>query len=581
MTKQIDYTRDFKAFFRDLFVVEGAYGPNPLVPEFLGEWLQIAFPLPAGDPKARNIGDFRSKKEGKSALAGAVALYMASRKEYSEVVITASDIDQAKDRVLRAVKYAVDCGPLASHARVFKNTIELDNHSIIQAISSDWQGAAGGNYSCVIFDELHSWIYESQRRLFDEMVIPPTQPNGVRWIASYAGWEGESLLLKEWWDRALAGEIISENLPIYYNPGASMLAFVDVGESSWRMPWMIPEYIAETRQSERPNTFRRIWLNEWVTGDSQFLPAGTWEACYSPEVKPLQPGENIRLVLGADASTSRDFTALVGVAYNSDSNTSDVRLVKVWKPKKGFLRMGKPTIDLDETIGRQVLKLHEAGQVEAVICDPYQLHSLIIEWEKAGINVIELPQSSGRVEADQALYDSVIGRSIRHFNEPELNEHIRNAVAIETNRGMRLAKEKTSQKIDAAVALSMALHGSLSEQKASGSITVMPNIFYTNLPEGLTYFLGPWGYVMVDRESPEYHKPGVTWKNCKYESIGCRACVKELYESGEYDRLQLVDKARMAMRHEIDFPKYHVLGDNHDNELLSKFWKSVRNHLAR
>ena len=134
MTNQVDYSRDFTAFFADMVAVEGSFGPRPLVPPFLGDWLKIAFPSPDGNPKARNIGDFRTKKEGKSALAGGVALYMASRKAYSEVVITASDIDQAKDRVLRAAKFAVEYGPLNNHAKIFKDTIELDNHSIIQAM---------------------------------------------------------------------------------------------------------------------------------------------------------------------------------------------------------------------------------------------------------------------------------------------------------------------------------------------------------------------------------------------------------------------------------------------------------------
>jgi len=114
-----------------------------------------------------------------------------------------------------------------------------------------------------------------------------------------------------------------------------------------------------------------------------------------------------------------------------------------------------------------------------VICDPFQLHALIVEWEKAGIRVIELPQSSGRVEADQALYDAVIARSIRHYNDPELNRHVQNTVAVETPRGFRIAKEKTSQKIDAAVALSMAHYGALDQQKAGQyQVQAVPNPFY-------------------------------------------------------------------------------------------------------
>jgi hypothetical protein len=450
---RVDYTRDFVAFFRDLYVVEGAYGPHPLVPPFLETWLRTAFPLPAGDPIARNVLDARTKKEGKSALAGAVALYMATRQPGSEVIIVASDKDQAKDRVLRAVKYAVEKGPLVGHAKVNTDGIELEGGSTIKAMPCDWKGASGGNYNCIIFDELHAWTFESQRRLFDELVIPPTIRAGVRWCASYAGWPGESSLLEELWTKALAGIKIGD-LPIFQNSAASLLAFVDTGPESWRMPWMNDEYIEQTKASERPNTFRRLWLNEWVSGESQFVSAEAWAACYSPDVKPVTPEDKVKLVLGADASTSRDYTSLVGVAGG------DVRFVRVWKPQKSLFRKGKLTIDIDLTIGQEVLNLHARGQVAAVVCDPYQLHTCVLKWAKAGIRVIEMAQTGARVEADQGLYDAINSFSIRHYNDPALNDAIQNAIAVETPRGFRLAKEKTKLKIDAAVALSMAYSAS-------------------------------------------------------------------------------------------------------------------------
>ena len=67
MTK--DYINDFLAFFQDLYRVEGAYGSKPLTPPFLVEFIGHAFK--DGKPIARNIMDARSKKQGKSALAGA------------------------------------------------------------------------------------------------------------------------------------------------------------------------------------------------------------------------------------------------------------------------------------------------------------------------------------------------------------------------------------------------------------------------------------------------------------------------------------------------------------------------------
>jgi phage terminase large subunit-like protein len=48
-------------------------------------------------------------------------------------------------------------------------------------------------------------------------------------------------------------------------------------------------------------------------------------------------------------------------------------------------------------------------------------------------------------------------REIGLYNAPDLREHVLNAVSVETPRGIRLSKQKTSRKIDAAVALSFAV----------------------------------------------------------------------------------------------------------------------------
>ena len=45
------------------------------------------------------------------------------------------------------------------------------------------------------------------------------------------------------------------------------------------------------------------------------------------------------------------------------------------------------------------------------------------------------------------------------YPDAELRQHVMNAVAIETPRGWRLAKEKSTRKIDGAVALSFACVG--------------------------------------------------------------------------------------------------------------------------
>jgi phage terminase large subunit-like protein len=242
------------------------------------------------------------------------------------------------------------------------------------------------------------------------------------------------------------------------------MALIDQGETSWRMPWTTPEYMRQVSQGERANTYRRLWLNEWVSNESEFITREQWQACYHPEARPITTRDNRQAILGADASTSRDCTALVGCIHDRETGITDVVFSRVWKPAPSELRGGKPTIDLEETIKAEILRLWNAGNLRAVVYDPYQMHAIGLELAKMGINMIELPQTNARTEADQSLYDAICGRLIRHYNDPTLNEHINNAVAIESPRGYRLAKEKTTRKIDAAVALSMAHWGALSKQ---------------------------------------------------------------------------------------------------------------------
>jgi hypothetical protein len=216
--------------------------------------------------------------------------------------------------------------------------------------------------------------------------------------------------------------------------------------------------------------------------------------------------------------------------------------VKVWKPVRvAGIRLGKPTIDLSETIGAEIKRLHAAGHVDSVYYDPYQLHSIALDLAKAGIRMIELPQTAQRTEADQSLYDAIISRQLRHYGDPTLAEHVRNAVAIESPRGWRLAKEKTSLKIDACIGLSMAHFGAITT-KGQGRYTVIPDPFNDiPRPEGAIWipilrgadFIWCW-------PGTEKHQPGVTAANHHFkkhwdgDAYACAACVEELESSGYY-----------------------------------------------
>jgi phage terminase large subunit-like protein len=405
------------------------------------------------------------KKSGKTTIGSLVMEYFGLFIEApNEIYSVANDLEQATSRAFKALAQSVRLNPhLQNRADVFQRGIVFDNGTELTALASDYASAAGSNHGLSVFDELWAYFSERSRRLWDELTPPPTRRLAMRLVVTYAGYSKESELLEGLYNKGQAGEVVPELAHILNGEGQPTCrrngkTFVYWDHELKPYPGLTispADYHAEQRAQLRPLAYLRLHENRFTSNESIFIASERWEACYSPDVCPLTPDDDRYLVLGADASTSRDCTALVGVVYNEKTNTTDVVYCRVWKPSVNDL-VGKAVIDLDKTIKAEILRLAHSYHVAGVRYDPWQLHSIAMELREADINMIEMPQTAQRVEADQALYDAIIGRSIRHFNHPDLNEHITNAVAVETARGFRLAKEKASFKIDAAVALSMA-----------------------------------------------------------------------------------------------------------------------------
>ena len=92
--------------------------------------------------------------------------------------------------------------------------------------------------------------------------------------------------------------------------------------------------------------------------------------------------------------------------------------------------------------------------------------SLVQTLREAGLEVEEYNQTQNNLtEATEALYSVLTTQGIRLYNAPDLRQHVLNAVSIETPRGIRLSKQKTSNKIDAAVALSFAVLAAIQNGK--------------------------------------------------------------------------------------------------------------------
>lgn len=587
--------------WREMGPVKWAEGPGGWIdidgqPVTLTPWQRAA--LTAYFEQRADVSTFaisNVKKTGKTLANGVLLAWRWLCLPGTHFAI-GNDLDQSQARQFAMIAEMVRRNPyLSETVKAGKSELLFNpTGSTLTALAGDAAGNAGANHLTASHTEAWGIIYEAGIRAFEEMTPPPGKFYGLpalRIADSYAGFTGESKTWHKLVDRGLAAERVSNDWPIFKAGG--LLLFHMEGEEAQERCFRgtdteRKEYYSEQAESLRPNAYSRMHMNQRTSGESAFVTDEQWQACYSPEVRPLGPGEDVGLILGADASTTHDFTALVGVEHKETG--ADVRLVKVWKPKKIIgMRFGKPSIDLEETIGNEVLQLHKERRVKAIVYDPWQLATVARQWEKAGIKCIELPQTAQRVEADTALYNGIISGRVRHFKSAELDEAIRNAIISETPRGIRIVKEKASRKIDALVALSMAHHAAIA-QPIFGKVQIMPgNPFYDGT-EFSDYMEVAGQFVFAPGHVEGAHAPGVSWRNCKKRMKGCEACVAELEAEGYYAaqdeelRLSLARGAgqpmseaeyyeQMDARRSVPLREMEIQGEQ---KILSRFWQTIR-----
>lgn len=296
----------------------------------------------------------------------------------------------------------------------------------------------------MVFDELWAYSSESAHRLWDELVPVPTRTLSLRLTVTYAGFEGESRVLQTLYHRGIRGEIMEPAL--YRQPGLLMF---------WShepvAPWQTAAWLEQMRQQLRPNAYLRLIENRWVSSESSFVDLAWWDACVEPEARPAITDKKLPVWVGVDASVKRDSTAIVVCTW--DRKRKAVRLVwhRVFQPTP------EEPLDFEATIEKTLLELRQRFDVREVRFDPFQMQSVAQRLRRSGLRMNEFPQTiSNLTEASTALYELIKGRNLIAYSDGELRLSMNHAVALETPRGWRIAKDKASHRIDVIVALAQA-----------------------------------------------------------------------------------------------------------------------------
>jgi len=203
---------------------------------------------------------------------------------------------------------------------------------------------------------------------------------------------------------------------------------------------------------------RMFRLNQWVTA------VGSWLGDNAVQVTSEAHDSTRMLVPGAptwvgiDVGTTVDSTAVVAVQRHEEDSTRWHAVVRVWMPAEGRL------VDLDD-VARYLIELSDTYELVDVAYDPRSMRDMAARLEDThGLPMQLFPQSTARMAPATATGHGLItsGGLTWSTHDPAQRDlvewQLTNAEARYLDEGgFRLSKSKSSEKIDAAIALVMAL----------------------------------------------------------------------------------------------------------------------------
>ena len=427
------------------------------------------------------------RKNGKSALSStAFALYslLAEGVDGGEVYSIAAEKEQARI-VFAEAKRVVENTELSDMVKVYRDALFVPaTNSVYRVLSAEAYSKEGYNPHRVIADELHA---HKDRSLFDVMSLAMGNRGSIAQLIAVTtagvkkdmtGQDSIAYSLYQYGQKVARGEVDDPSFFMAWwqakddadhrdletwaaaNPGFDDLVAKDDFESAIRRT---PE-----------NEFRTKRLNQWVSSQAAWLPAGAWDELQGER----EITQDVELILGFDGSFSGDCTALVACTIpKTEDEKPYLWLVKSWE-KDLSIHDDTWRVDIAEVEDTILEFMQRYPKTREVACDPFRWQRSMEVLADKGVPIVEFPSTSARrmVQACAKFYDSVTGNTLEHDGDPTLARHLDNAVTKIDNLGIRIVKENrhSPRKIDAAVAAIIAFDRAVSARMEE----MVPDFFF-------------------------------------------------------------------------------------------------------
>ena len=431
------------------------------------------------------------KKNGKSELAAAVALLLlcGDGEQRAEIYGCAADRNQAKIVFDVAVDMVRFCPALEKRVKITESQkiIEyLPTKSKYQVLSADVANKHGFNTHGVIFDELHT---QPNRKLYDVM----TQGSGdarmqpLYFLITTAGNNTESICY-EVHQKALdiiEGRKIDPTFyPVIYGAGMNedwtdpkvwKKANPSLGETIGMDKVKAACDSAKQNPGEE-NSFRQLRLNQWVKQSVRWMPMDKWDACSL--VVSEDDLEGRVCYGGLDLSSTTDITAFVLVFPPEDETDRYIILPYFWLPednlplrvnrdhvpydvweRQGFLQTTEGNVVHYGYIEKFIERLGERFNIREIAFDRWGAVQMVQNLEGMGFTVVPFGQGFKDMSPPtKELMKLVLEQRIAHGGHPVLRWMMDNIyIRTDPAGNIKPDKEKSTEKIDGAVAAIMAL----------------------------------------------------------------------------------------------------------------------------
>lgn len=432
-----------------------------------------------------------SKKNGKSELAAAVALLLlcGDREQRAEVYGCAADRQQASIVFEVAADMVRMCQPLNRRVKILASTKRLifqPTNSIYQVLSAEAFSKHGFNVHGVIFDELHT---QPNRKLFDVM----TKGSGdarlqpLYFLITTAGTDTNGICY----------EIHQKALDIIEGRKSDPTFYPVIYGAAESDDWTNPEVWKKANPSlgvtidiekvraacesakQNPaeeNAFRQLRLNQWVKQSVRWMPMRVWDKCaFTVDADALK---GRICYAGLDLASTTDITALVLVFPPLDNEDKYYVLPYFWLPEETLdLRVKRDHVQYDVWERQAFIQTTEGnvthyGYIETFIeslGEKYNINEIAFDrWgaaqmtqnlEGMGFTVVPFGQGFRDMSPPtKELMRLTLDEKLAHGGHPVLRWMMDNIFIRSDPAGnIKPDKEKSTEKIDGAVALIMAL----------------------------------------------------------------------------------------------------------------------------